>query len=222
MSMRTNRFAIGGWTLCPEGAVVHAASRTAVIADVHLGYEWARGAGGEMIPAHSLAETLARLEPILAAWPIERLVVAGDLVESHRPCPRTARDVAALRTWLAGRGIKLAALRGNHDPASGPATVRVAGWTIGHGDRPLSGARLIHGHHHPAFRFPGGVAPCFLVGPRRIVLPAFSPNAAGIDVASGRLPEALLAPELRCIAGLGGELFDLGPRQTLALRLSGR
>ena len=67
--------------------------RTAVIADVHLGYEWARGSAGDCVPAHSLDETLARLERLLDRAPIARLVVAGDLVESPRPCRRTAADL---------------------------------------------------------------------------------------------------------------------------------
>ncbi len=50
-----------GWKLAPEGAAVHAVERVAVIADVHLGYEWARAAGGDCLPSHSLAETLAKL-----------------------------------------------------------------------------------------------------------------------------------------------------------------
>ena len=47
------------WQLTPEGAVIHPGERTAVIADLHLGYEWARGAAGDCVPAHSLDETLA-------------------------------------------------------------------------------------------------------------------------------------------------------------------
>ena len=88
-------------------------------------------------------------------------------------------------------------LEGNHDisfslvgkksvssPNRLPATCMVAGWTIGHGHRPIAGARTISGHHHPVFRCQGIAAPCFLVGPGRIVLPAFSSNAAGCDVVS--------------------------------------
>ena len=32
-----------GWHFTPEGAAVFVGQETAVIADVHLGYEWARG-----------------------------------------------------------------------------------------------------------------------------------------------------------------------------------
>ena len=56
----------GPWNLTPEGAAIHAAERTAVIADVHLGYEWARGAAGDCVPSHSLEETVTRLVAVLA------------------------------------------------------------------------------------------------------------------------------------------------------------
>ncbi len=38
----TPQHAFEGWLLSPEGAAIHRRERTAVIADVHLGYEWAR------------------------------------------------------------------------------------------------------------------------------------------------------------------------------------
>ena len=99
----------------PEGGAIHRGERTAVIADVHLGYEWARGSAGDCVPAHSLAETLAKLDRMLMRGPIERLVVAGDLVESTRPCARTAADLARLARWLEQRELRLVLLEGNHD-----------------------------------------------------------------------------------------------------------
>ncbi|HEX8204046.1 MAG TPA: phosphoesterase, partial [Isosphaeraceae bacterium] len=172
-----------GWSLAPEGAALHPGEGLAVVADVHLGYEWARASGGDVVPAHSLAETLAKLSTLLARVRIGRLVVAGDLVESRRPCPRTARDVTRLAAWLAERGVELIALQGNHDPPSGsrPEALVVAGWTIGHGHRPLGGGRTIFGHYHPVLRAEGMSVPCFLVSPTSIALPAFSLNAAGLD-----------------------------------------
>ena len=211
------------WELTPEGAAIHRGERTAVIADVHLGYEWARGAVGDCVPAHSLDETLARLDRLLARAPIARLVVAGDLVESPRPCRRTAADLRRLRNWLEPRGANLTVLEGNHDRRAGsvskrtgpesplPATCTVGGWTIGHGHRPLAGDRTISGHLHPVVRVAGARAPCFLAGPGRIVLPAFSSNAAGCDVVTARVPPEWLVPSLRCIVSTGVELLDLGP-----------
>ncbi len=212
----------GGWTLAPEGAAVHQGETTAVISDVHLGYEWARGRGGDLIPAHSLAETLAKLEGLLARTRIGRLVVAGDLVESALPCPRTARDARGLAAWLADRGVSLVALSGNHDPPRRPPlppTLDVAGWTVGHGHRPIAGERVIFGHHHPALRGGGWNVPCFLAGPRAIALPAFSTNAAGADVCLWPLPEPWRGDSPRCFAASGGVILDFGPLAALRDRL---
>jgi putative SbcD/Mre11-related phosphoesterase len=229
-------FAFGTWLFTPEGAAIHPGERTAVVADVHLGYEWARGAAGDCVPAHSLEETMARLAPVLARARIARLIVAGDLVESSRPCARTAADVRRLIDWLRSRGVTLLALEGNHDrghvararlPSSDafpfattegsglPASCTVDGWTIAHGHRPIVGDRTVSGHFHPVLRAESFAALCFLAGPDRIVLPAFSANAAGCDVLAGPIPADWLDESLRCIAGAGSELLDFGPLPAL-------
>ncbi len=105
-----------------RGAAVNLAEKTAVVADVHLGYEWARGSTGDVVPPHSLNETIAKLTSLLARAEIARLVVAGDLVESARSCPRTARDVLRLSAWLRrGRRTDLGARQSR--PVAGPANV---------------------------------------------------------------------------------------------------
>lgn len=208
-----------GWLLTPEGAVVHPTERVAVIADVHLGYEWSRASRGDMVPAHSLFETLRKLAALRERAEFHRLIVAGDLVESSRPCRRTAEDVLRLRRKLGDWGVELLRLRGNHDPSGGPAEAEVAGWTIGHGDLPLP-FPSIFGHHHPALRFEEVAAGCFLVGPSFIALPAFSPNAAGLDVCGRAWPRHLADPEARCVASAGDVLLDFGPRGRLVRRRS--
>lgn len=183
----------GGWFLVPEGAAVRPDVAVAVIADVHLGYEWARGSGGDQLPAHSARETRVRLHSLLERAPfVRRLIVAGDLVESFRPCARTSRDLRDLRRWLDRRGVELTTIRGDHDrDRPWPETVEIQGWTICHGSRPVSAARRIHGHLHPALKTGGRTFPCFLVGPDRIILPAFSANAAGLDARSTTMPAGL-------------------------------
>jgi metallophosphoesterase superfamily enzyme len=219
--------AIGPWRLTPEAAVIHPGERLAVVADVHLGYEWARGAAGDSIPAHSLTETLARLSRLLARAVIERLVVAGDLVESPRPCRQTDADLATLTSWLAGRGVALISLAGNHDPRRVPplpVSLEVAGWTIAHGHLPIAAPRTIVGHDHPVLRAAGVNAPCFLVSPRAIVLPAFTPNAAGCNVAapSRSHPASWRGRGLRCVVATGADWLDFGPLSELPRRLSRR
>jgi putative SbcD/Mre11-related phosphoesterase len=224
---------VDGWELFPEGGIVHRGEKTAVIADVHLGYEWARGSAGDCIPPHSLAETVAKLAAMRKRSRFRRLVIAGDVVESPRPCARTAADLGRLCLWLRDRGVELVLIPGNHDrslpamaardgfPAAGvmvePSLV-VDGWTIEHGHRPATADRLISGHHHLVLRAAGQAAPCFLAGPERIILPAFSPNAAGLDVLSARLPTAFRGGSLRCVVSTGTEVLDFGPLATLAAR----
>jgi uncharacterized protein len=214
---------IAPWHLAPEGALIHPGRRLAVVADVHLGYEWARGQGGDCLPAHSLAETLAKLSSLLARSLVNTLVVAGDLFESPRPCRRTAADVASLTRWLADRGVSLVALEGNHDPRRVPplaATLEVDGWTIGHGHRPINAPRTIRGHDHPFFRVGGVSAPCFLVSPNAIVLPAFSPNAAGGNVAAGSPFGDLCDETMHCVVAIGPEWLDFGPIANLRKQLN--
>lgn len=211
-----------GWHLSPEGAAVHLDERTAVVADVHLGYEWARGFRGDMVPAHSLLETLEKLSTLLLRSPINRLIVAGDLVESRRPCARTRQDVKALNAWLQDRGVEIVALQGNHDPPSNPpcpASLDLGGWTITHGHRAVDFPRLMIGHHHPSLRFDGLSAPCFLVSESLLVLPAFSGNAAGLDVGSSALPDPLRSRPFRVVAGLDGLLLDFGLLSEVRSRL---
>ncbi len=212
-----------GWALAPERAAVDLETRTAVIADLHLGYEWARGSAGDCVPRHSLAETLDRLAGLFARHAVERLIIAGDLVESTRPCESTLLDVTRLMRWLHDRGIELVALMGNHDLAlarRGVAEVKqfaprerfeLRGWTIAHGHKRIAAARLISGHEHPVLRFEGLTAPCFLVADDMIVLPAFSSNASGRDVARGRIPERWARDQVRCVAAAEDRVLELGP-----------
>ncbi len=213
-----------GWSFAAEGAAIFEAEATAVVADVHLGYEWSRGSGGDCLPAHSLAETVAKLESLISRRPLRRLIVAGDLVESASPCVRTSRDARALRRWLADRAVEFVELRGNHDPPRRPPLAEshdLGGWSIRHGDRPIGRGRVVFGHHHPSLKAEGLSAPCFLVGPSTIALPAFSPNAAGLDVASPSLPEAFRREPLRCVAAIGAAILDFGPLAELVAKLRG-
>jgi uncharacterized protein len=147
--------------------------------------------------------------------------VAGDLVESPRYCRRTAADVARMERWLADRGVSLVPLAGNHDPRRVPPlpeTFEVDGWTIAHGHRPIDAPRTINGHHHPVLRAEGLCAPCFLISPSAIVLPAFSPNAAGCNIGA----EAFRSGSYRCVVPCGPDWLDFGPLAELGGRLRRR
>lgn len=208
-----------GWLFTSERALYHPVERVAVISDVHLGYEWSRAAGGDSLPAHSLRQTVTALSGLFQHVSIDRLIVAGDLLESPDACRRTSSDLLAFRNWLGERGITLMPVQGNHDRVSEPSplSVEVGGWTISHGHVPVKAEKSITGHLHPVIRSANLTAACFLASPRRIVLPAFSANAAGWNVLEAHIPKAWIDERVRCFASVRGELLDFGPLAKLAV-----
>src|SRR4051794_35075306 len=71
------------WILTPYRLAVHGPTRTAVIADPHLGYSDARRRAGDAVPDVSLDVQLAPLTRACAALELNGLVVAGDLCEAR-------------------------------------------------------------------------------------------------------------------------------------------
>jgi metallophosphoesterase superfamily enzyme len=215
------------WLLTPERAAVHLPTRTAVVADLHLGYDGARRRGGEAVPPVGLGEVLAPLGRLFARHGGTRLVVAGDFFEDAW-CPALG---AELEGWLAGVAVELAAVvPGNHDRGLSaaaawpifPAGLDVGGWRIVHGDGTLPEGPVVCGHFHPWLRWGRVSAPCFLVGAGQIVLPAFSPDARGVNVRG-----AAAWRGHRCCAVAGDEVLDLGEVGTFSntsgrRRLAGR
>lgn len=138
------------------------------------------------------------------------MIVAGDLFEDGRNAAETGDE---FRRWLAEASLDLAGVApGNHDrglKAEGwllfPDGVQVGGWRIVHGDGPLPAGRVVHGHFHPCVRLGGVTAACYLTAPDRLVLPAFSPDAAGANV----LREAHCL-SYRCWVIAGDRVLDFG------------
>ncbi|MBL8800284.1 MAG: metallophosphoesterase [Planctomycetia bacterium] len=214
------------WFLTPQRAAVHRPTATAVIADPHLGYDRARQRGGEAVPfvaAHSL---LAALRTLAIEYGVQQLVIAGDLVENRAGLPAVSELLAGLEPLH----INLAAVvPGNHDrglTAKFPQFtvchegIEMGGWRVLHGDGRLPRARIVQGHIHPCVRLAGQTAPCFLVSERRIVLPAFSADAAGVNI----LRQAGWS-RYRCYVVAGPRVLDFGriadlKRKTASLRSS--
>ena len=189
---------------------------------------------GDCVPAHSLAETLKKLDRLLRRAPIDRLVVAGDLVESSRPCADRA-DLAQLARWLGKRGVRTGTDRG--EPRSQPCRMArekgltvgtasplvqshmlVAGWTIAHGHRLVAADRLISGHHHPVLRVSGHSAPAFWWGMGGSSCPPSLAMPQGWTSLRPGCRRAGCGSSLHCLASTGGDLLDFGPLKTLHAR----
>jgi uncharacterized protein len=175
------------WLFMPQRFAVHEPSATAVLADVHLGYSAARRRQGDAVPSRSVMDEMRPLVDAARLHDFRNVIVAGDLFE--RGFDETiAQQFLAVLGCLDLRFLGL--VPGNHDRVSDRAAnfpiftdgYDLAGWRIVHGDRPAAEKKVVMGHWHPARRWNRRKVPCFLTRQMQLILPAFSLDAAGVDV----------------------------------------
>jgi putative SbcD/Mre11-related phosphoesterase len=206
------------WLLTPCRVAIHLPTATAVIADLHLGYGEARQRGGEAVPARSLAEQLAPLATAARRYGFRRLVIAGDLFEDGRCAGQLA---PALNDWLEQAQVELTAVvPGNHDRGlSGVAWplyrdgIALGDWCVVHGDGVVPAGPVVHGHVHPCLRWGGVTAPCYLLDDQHLVLPAYSEDAAGVNVL-----REWHGSKQRCYVIVGEQVLDFGTLAALRRR----
>ena len=183
--------------LTPEKAAI--IKNTAIIADLHLGFENVMQDYGIAFPRMQIKDVLESVEKLVEKYNIEKLIIAGDFKhEFSRNLPYEWEDVELfLKTF---KNLNIEVVRGNHDNFLAAILAKhgvelkekidVCGWTIVHGHKECDAKRIIMGHEHPAVKVrKGGVYsfPCYLhVKAKKeiVVLPAFSPLMSGSDVLS--------------------------------------
>jgi DNA ligase-associated metallophosphoesterase len=161
---------------------------TLFVADVHLGKDSAFRAGGIPLPSGAAATDLERLATVVEHTGATRLVILGDLL--HAASGRVPALDAAVCAWRERQpALEVTLIRGNHDDHAGdpPAHWRITTVPEPHLLAPFLACHLpvnpthgyaLCGHVHPG-AWLGGRAdpsvrlPCFVVGPRRAILPAF-------------------------------------------------
>ena len=185
--------------LLPGRAALVPASRTLLVADLHLGKAATFRRAGIPVPEGSAQRDLARLAAIVAEHDVRRLVVLGDLFHAKGGCtPQVFAEFAAMRSRIADTQVVL--VLGNHDRAAGrlpeslgldvcvpcldeppfhfvhePSTAVAAS---GHD------VFTVAGHLHPtvSIRSPSGdrlADRCFVAEPGVLVLPAFGSFTGG-------------------------------------------
>ena len=185
--------------LLPERALFWPGGCALVVADLHWGKAAAFRSAGIPIPGGATRRDLDRLDSAIARTGARRLIVLGDLF--HARAGRVAtRTLAHLRSWRGEReALEIQLVRGNHDRHAGdpPADLRVnclnapaflPPFVLRH--EPVAGdtGYTLAGHVHPGVVLTGrGLfrerLPCFVVGDRMALLPAFG-SFTGLGILS--------------------------------------
>ena len=216
MGVRVERLSGELVELHADRALYWPRAATMFVADVHLGKAAAFRAGGVPLPRGGTQTDLDRLTALLRKTNARHFVILGDFL--HAKGGRVAALDAAFRNWRqqhAAIGVTL--VRGNHDTNAGdpPASWQVevvpepcpmAPFLACHLPvAPRSGYALC-GHMHPGVHLAGRAGqserlPCFVLGPRRAILPAFG----GFTGLALQRPQA----NERIVAIAGKQLFAL-------------
>ena len=184
-------------TLLAERALYWTRERTLFVADVHLGKAAAFRASGIPLPRGSTAADLARLTRLIDGTAATRVVVLGDLL--HARAGRVAALGDAFVAWREKhRALEILLVRGNHDAHAGDPPDE---WKVRCVDEPCAlppflachriesppAGYALCGHLHPGVRLHGAAGqsarlPCFVLGVRRAILPAFGRFTGLADV----------------------------------------
>jgi uncharacterized protein len=134
--------------------------------------------------------------------------------------------IPTFQTWLRKNHVDSCGLvPGNHDKhlsfdgfPSNRLEIKLGEWAVVHGDQALPAGRVVQGHLHPTFRWTDHAAgPCYLVSAKRIVLPAFSADCAGVNVLGSRRWQ-----NYHCCVIAGNRVLDMGRIGNLAFQKMAR
>jgi DNA ligase-associated metallophosphoesterase len=196
MSMMTIELAGERVELLAEKALYWPAQRTLVVADIHFGKAAAFRALGVPVPAGTTAENLAALDALVARHGARHVVFLGDFL--HAKAAHAPATQAALLAWRRRHPeLRLTLVRGNHDRHAGdppralgielvdePFVIKPFAFCH-HPDLDAAGY-VLAGHVHPVYvlasRFEALRLPCFVAGPRRMILPSFGSFTGGFPV----------------------------------------
>ncbi len=185
--------------LLPERALYWPAGETLFVADLHVGKPDVFHKAGIPVPAAVTADDLARLSAALEKTGARRLVVLGDFF--HAAGSRSPGVFAALAAWRARHpALAVDLVTGNHDRHAGAPPAELEFTPCGdalslgpfvcvHEPQDDPAPYTLCGHLHPVALLsePRGLAskqgslrlPCFHVGARQMVLPAFGRFTGG-------------------------------------------
>jgi DNA ligase-associated metallophosphoesterase len=200
--------------LLSERALYWERAATLVTADLHWGKAATFRAAGLALPRGTTTDDLERLDRALARTGARRLVLLGDLFHA-RAGRIAANTLAAIRAWRSRHAaVELLLVRGNHDRHAGDpsADLRINAlnppaylppFALRHEPAESPEAYTLAGHLHPAVSLHGRgrlheQLPCFVIGPRVAVLPAFGSftGCAAVDPMLGDRVYVVAGPDV--------------------------
>lgn len=209
-------FAGQSWQALPQGALFWRERAALIVADLHFEKGSAFAALGQMLPPYDSRATLDALEAVIAALAPREIWCLGDSFHDpgarERMSEETATRLAALTrarrwTWITG----------NHDPVPlcglGGDTVEEAevdGLLLRHEARGGEPRPEISGHFHPKWRVTlrgrSVSRRCFVLGARRLIVPAFGAFTGGLDAGAPAI-RAVIGQHSEALVPLAGRLL---------------
>jgi uncharacterized protein len=183
--------------LHPDRAVLWPAMRTLFIADLHLGKAEIFRRSGIPIPEGDTQTDLLRLDRLIAAYELRRIVLLGDFLHAASPGRSTHAD--AFAAWrMTQSALEFVVIAGNHDRrAAGRELAESVAWhsnewQIGpficrHHPGTSSAGYVLAGHIHPVVFLYGSHrertrVPVCWVRRDHAVLPSFGSFTGGGDI----------------------------------------
>ena len=186
---------LGGETvwLLASKAIYWPAGKMLIVADIHFGKATAFRSLGVPVPHGTTTQNLLALDDLLRDYPCDEIVFLGDFL--HAKAAHAPATLAAMHAWRARcPALRLTLVRGNHDLHAGdpPASLgitmvdephRAGPFALCHHPDLASEGYVLAGHVHPVFHLRAAREmlrlPCFLLGPRRAILPSFGAFTGG-------------------------------------------
>jgi uncharacterized protein len=211
-------FSFASVDLCalPEGGLFHPASRSLLLADLHLEKASSYAARGQMLPPYDSIETLRRVAALVERTGAAALYCLGDSFHDRGGAARLPDEALGLLGLLTAKR-RWTWIVGNHDRAmSDPlggqvvAEAELEGLVLRHEADPEERRPELSGHYHPklnmTLRGRRVSRPCFVAGRSKLILPSFGVLTGGMDAADpaildtvGRDARALVAVQERLL-----------------------
>jgi len=184
---------------------------TAVISDLHIGYEEVMAQKGLFLPKFQKRRIINILENIFKNLGPESIIIDGDFKhEFSRNMRQEWDEIVEIIEYIRERA-ELIVVRGNHDNYLKTIlsrydiplhrTYKLGRYTFAHGDRDINfSGFLIMGHEHPSIKIrdPSGgmiTIPSYIYNDRILVLPSPSLYSSGSDILGGEILSPILARE---------------------------